>query len=702
MLLRMEEMDAAPLPRLPRLLLAAAGLVLLATWVASMSVADGRLCSAVPLYCGLALSLLLAVAAMVAGLRPARPTLLCLLGILAGLYFLLRCLAGDALSEIWREMPHLLGAFVCYGAGYVLAQRGGGRALILALLVGVLANIAYLFLLHGTDLPQEITGRPAMTMAGANSRGCALLIYKNFAAIFFMVGGTVLFCRLFWAEKRGWGSYATAIVGAAGIACSFLCHSRSVYVLVPLLSVAGWLLWLIIRLYGNRRIGWGTVLTGIALFVGIASAVGDIFMGDSFVRRMLEVDTHLRTHIWGYICNILPDVPWCGYGAGEAQWRIVPFFHEWQTPNYAHNEYLQAWVEYGIVGLVLMVSILGSHLAAGFWKLASEDLPQERRALIAACMLLLFAFAGCAVFEFVWHSMALAGLTAFACGMLASPVPNRGESLFVRKNWAAGSRPPLRPVRFAGRGLTACSCVAALTLASGCLGFAWRLLPAWQAQWQYNALCRAGASEGERVEFLERAVESYPDPRLADHYVRLRPPAGRADDLARMERVLRLALAANPRELFTVVMLVDVLGRQGKCAEAEALMRDTYAPGGQDGTCLTNWPGYYAQNLLIWGRAKMREGDFGSALSMMDYAFAMQSHGVWFAPNTLWRGGEKTWEEGYKRKDIRDFAEACRIEAATMRAVGVEKDDSWQLPLRPGGAPALYERWGNHPKDKKH
>ncbi len=693
MLTGMNELNSG---RPGRILWALAAVLLLLVWFASISLDDDRLCSSVPLSFGYAAVVLLGIAGMVAGARLPRPTLTCLFGLAAGLYFLLRCLSGDILSEIWRELPLILAAFVCYGAGFLMAQRQGGRALTVALALGVLGNVAFLFLLREQLVPLEATGRPAMSLAGANTPRCALFTYPNFVAMFLMVAGAVLVFRPFWTGWRSWVSLLSVAVGILGLVCSFLCDSRAVYGLPPVLLLIAWVLWAIIRLYSSKNVGWGLVLSGIALFVGIGVLLGEFLIGDSLLRELLAVDTHGRTGLWGTILHLLPQVPWYGHGAGATQWQLLPVIKAHGMPNYAHNDYLQAWMDYGIVGLGLMLAVLLSHLSAGFWSLASEDIDRRRRALVAASMFILLAFAGCAVFDFVWHHAALVGLSAFACGALASPIPCRPEPLFRRRKWAAGYRPSLRPVRYLGKVGTALCCVVCTFLAAGCAFFGWRLLPAWKAQWEYNALWHARVPQEERAEFLERVMEFYPDPELVDHYVTLSPPAGREDNVARREGMMRRALETNPHQLYTVLMLVDLLGREGRPEEAEALMRDHFRPGGQDKTGLANWPAYYGRNLLMWGRLCMEQGDHGSALSMMEYALNIWGHvGDFRVPERVAKVGRA------RNKAMNVYLAARRVDVDMLRAVGVQKDDSWKQPLRPGGQPALYERWGNEPHSRK-
>ncbi len=672
-------------------LLTVAGGLLALLWVASMSVVDGNACTAVPACMGLAAVLLLAVVAMVMGQRPARPTPTFLLGLGAGLYFLLRCAASDSVVEVWREQAVLLGAFVFYGAGWMFARRRGSAALSAVLAVAVLVNILYFFLMRNPDVGLEWAGRPTVSLVGENTRGVTLFVYKNFAGIFLMLAGAVLLLRPLWVGWRVRGALFGALVGLAGMVCACFCGTRAVLLMLPLLLLGGSLLGFVIRLYSGKNVGWlWPLATGLTALVALI-AVCDLFLGNTLVERITSIDTHLRTQIWRDICRVAPDAPWYGYGTGASQWMIVPIFHEWQTPNFAHNEYLQAWCDYGVVGAVLMLLVLVAHLSSGFWKLASEELSVERRVLTAMAMLLLAMMACCAVVDFVWHSFALAGMTAFACGVLASPAPRRDEPFWHRRNWAKGSRPPMRPVRVLGKPGSALACMGCIALASACLWLGWRLCPAWQAQWEYNEACRNHAPTTLRRQMLLQVMPEYPDAGIADHYVML-PREGEPWDWRKLETLLRLALKSNPRQLFVVTMLVDTLDYQDRYAEAEALMREKYLPGGQRGTMLTAWPAYYAVNLLRWGKYMMAQGELEAALSMMSYALRMEQHTM-IIPDTLHRPG-RTWEEPRLSPRWLNFLSSCRADVRAMRAVGVEPDDSWQQAMYPGGPTALYARWG--------
>ncbi len=689
MLTAMEDVKTA---RLGRILWAAAGVLLLLVWIASMPLDDDRLCSPVPVCFGLAVVLVLGGIGMVAGARPARPTLTCLLGLGAGLYFFTRCLYGDMLSEVVRELPLICSAFVFYGSGYLMAQRRGGMALSLALSLAVLLNVVCFFLLQGESIPIEATGRPSVSLAGDNRPSCTLFTYPNFSAMFLMLAGGVLVCRPLWTGWKGWWEFVAALVGMVGMACSCLCGSRSVVALFPLMLVTAWMLWVIIRLYCAKKLGYGVVISGVVLLVGILVLLGELLVGKFLWLQILSVDTDGRSDLWGLIYSMLPQVPACGNGPGATAWQLVTVYTGWRLPNYAHNDYLQAWVDYGVVGVVLVVSVVLAHLVSGFWSLAAEDVSSERRGLVASCILVVLSLACCAALDFVWHSIALVGLTAFACGVLAAPVPVRREPWFRRRRWAAGHQPPLCPVRFMGMPGAALCCVGCMSLAVVCGGFACRLFPGWRAQWEYNALCQSGAGNEERMAFLERVMPLYPDPELVDHYVTLRPPAQRGENDACKEKMLRWALQSNPHQLFTTVMLADVLSRTGRCAEAEELMRSQYTEDGMPSAFCANWPAYYGMNLLRWGKQRMEQGDHGSALSMMEYALHMWGHADAFRQ----RRGSRV-----RLRATNSYVAARRVDVDMLHAIGTEKNDAWKMPMHPGGRPALYARWENVPHNHK-
>lgn len=664
-----------------------AGVLLALLWVFSMSGVDAHAFSSFPVCVVLVVVLLLVLGGLLAGQRVVSMSWLGWLSLLVGGYFLLRCMFSYAVVDSWCETVLILGAFVYYVAGVYAAQSRGYTPLFCVLGGALLLNMLAFAVVRQPWFCLEWTGRAPQTFAGANSLPTTLFVYKNFAGVFMCVGGVLVGIWGIWM-KRGLLRWVFIFLALASLGVSFMCGTRAVYLVVPCMLVAGWLQYVLCHIWADRKLGSVHFIAGLALLLMAGLAVYEFFFGGELASLITGADSHLRYLIWSAICEVLPSVPVIGHGANAMQWEIVPYYNEWQLPNYAHNEYLQAWVDYGPVGVVLMLGVVLAHVVRGFICLGEELVEPHRKVLVVACSLVLVSLSVYALVDFPWHSYALVAFTAFAAGVLASPFPHQASALLGRRNWAAGHAPVVRVVvqKWPGRVLLI-GLACGLGIISGRL--AYRLWHPWEAQWAYNDLCntRVDPRGDARRDFIARLMPLYPSPALADTYFMLPPYA---PDLAEREQLLKTALKANPRQLFTLTMLVDVLVAQHKHAEAEQLMRESYAGESMPASLLNNWPAYYAYNLLMWGRYEMQQGNHARALSLMDYALKMNSVSrIHF--NVIWRSGAQPWREhGGIKPELPQQIRVAKQDVHMLRLICPQPDDSWQLPAQPGGRPALY------------
>lgn len=665
-----------------------AGWLLAVLWIFSMSGVDCHAFSSYPVCIALSAVLLLVLAGMLAGLRLVRMSLTGWFSLMAGGYFLVRCLNSYSVVDSWCETVLILGAFVYYVAGIYCAQNQSYRGIVAVLAAALVLNLLAFWAAPQPWFELSWTGRAAQTPAGANTVPTTLFVYKNFAGVFMCVAGCALGLWAAW-KSHGVARVLLLLLSACSVICSFACGTRASYLTLFLCIVGIWLFSLLKALLANRRLGVGIVGFGFILFVALVVALYDFFFGHHLVASFSDVNSHLRYLIWSSVFEILPRVPEWGFGANATQWEIVPFYDEWHLPNYAHNEYLQLWVDYGPVGVSLACVLLLLHVVQGGRCVASEEAGENRRMAASMAMLILVPVAVYALVDFPWHSFAFLSMCSFACGVLASPFRYAQGSLFSSRKWAAGCRPPVVGIRaqhWPGRVLLIGGAVLLLLLSSR---FVLVLRPAWHAQWEYNELCAPGrdADGNQRRALIAGLMPRYPSPALADTYFMLPPCAG---DLQRRERLLKQALSANPKQLFTVVMLVDVLGEQGKCREAEMLMRQMYEGDGMKCACLANWPAYYAFNLLRWGREEMRKGNHGVALSMFEYALKMNEKSR-ISFSVTYRKGPQPWKEyGGIKPGLPALLQTTRRDVSMLRMIGARPDDSWQQPMEPGGKPALY------------
>lgn len=664
----------------------AASCLLFLMWIAGMSMFDSNACSSFPLVCAMGMVALLVLSAMSFGGRAVRLSHLNWTALAVGGYFMVRCANSYATAESLVDSVLILCGVLFYVAGIYAAHARGIGKTVFCLGVAVGLNIVAFFLFREHLIPMEWTGRPRYGFSGENAVPVTLFVYKNFAAAFLCWGGVCLLgCALWCAFGRCLRLFL--VLSALGsMALSFCCGARDVYVMLPLLLAFLWCMHVVNTLYRNEKTGGLTWLCGAVLFVGGSILVYEFLFSGEAYKTLMSTDTHLRSLIWLNICHEAPAAPLWGFGAGASHWGIVHRFGEWATPNYAHNEYLQAWMDYGILGVSGTVLLLVSHSVTAFRQLASEHISAERRVLVSLSLLTIVAWAVCAVADFPWHHFSLVAVTAFALGIAASPYPHTKKSFFSRRRWADNEVLPVRVQGHWGRGVLALLCVASAVYA-GFLGT--RLCRAWGAQWEYSAMFRTDGDDAtRRLDLLGNLLPEYPDSALMDQYYRF--PL-KISDRPRQEKLLNIVLAANPRQLYAVTMLADVLTREGRYEESERLLREKYVGDGMPFRCVMNWPSFYTANLLLWGRDELRKGHAAKAYSLLDYALNICSHPGYGLGFRLAYRGNAPWcvSRTYKSwvQDLRKSAESdCRL----LRMLGIEKDDSWMLPPASGGKPALY------------
>lgn len=667
-----------------------AALILAVLWIASMTMVDPMAYSITPYLAGLGVVILVWAVSLLCGYKTVRLRFVSWLSLAAGGYFLVRCLMSYSVVESWREAGVIIGCFVFYIAGIYAGPGKSSRWIMGTLLAALAINLVSLwFTQNGSALPWSL--RPEFGVCGPTVGSHALFTYKNYAGFFLITAGLLPLCSL--ACRRGFRmrDVLCAALGVAAVAFSFFTGTRTVLILLPILLVFIWLLRLMVHLAENRRISILMVLMGIAIFLGIAIVLYDLCFEHTIVNTILNTDTHLRTMAWKIACQVAPGGGWTGYGACASQWEIVQQFNDWCTPNMLHNEYLQAWLDYGTTGISLMGGILLLHFTVGFRQLASENVDTERRTKATMALLYLLGASIYAICDYGWHQPALAAASAFCCGILASPYPRRPfRWREIGRNWAPGSRPSLVPVQAQG-------IWAKLLLVAVGAAMLWELVqtglhtaPAWVASWQYNSMMHKTTPLPQRLALLRGTHTTYPDSKIIDYYVLHPMPPG--DVIDEVEPMLRRTLEANPRQVFMSIMLADVVARDGRYEEAEHILRAAYDGDGAP-SCRTNsWTFFYAYNLVRWGQQKMHQGDFPTALSMLEYGLAVSKHGGTF-PNTACRTGYKPWEKGYTVGIRNTVFTSAASDARMLRSLGIEPDHSWQQPLEEGGKPALYRRY---------
>lgn len=658
-----------------------AALLLALIWIASMSMTDINAYSYLPTLAGLIVVILLALSAMIRGARAVQLSWLAWCSLAIGGYFLGRCLCSFDVVSSWREAGLILCCGVFYVAGIYAAQGRSLKPVVGVLLAAVLLNMAFFFLMRYTDVPMEWTGRPAFGPGGENHRPVTLFVYKNHAGSFLILAGMLLVAAALWSVRgKALRTLLLAVLGVAAVVLSDSCGTRAVLVLAPFMAVLGWILWIALKIHDEDTVSVGVILSGFIILSGIGFGVCALFFDKELMSWAMHIDSNDRYRIWGECCRFLHDAPLWGYGADAVPWLLVSCFEKVAAViNFAHNEYLQVWVDYGLIGLGGMLIILFAHMVRGGLILLSPQTTAAQRRLTALALLCLCGWAAVSFVDFYWHQAAIASMSAFSAGALASPYPvmRRGRLCRVQAQGAAGKG----TLAMAGCCIVAC-----------CAWLCSLFVPAWEQQWTFNRLSAeaADADGAQRLSIINGLLPQYPSHRLLDTAYTLPGQTPWPEE----EQLLKRVLEANPRQIYMVAMLGRLYTEQSRYAEAEALYRRSFAGDGLPRMQNTSWPAFYFYNLILWGQDCWVRGDMPGAYSRMSYALNMLSNAhlpIVYTARYCYDAWSATPEQQAYWKT---YLAARKQDVALFKALGVQPDDSWMQPMEPGGKPALYRRYG--------
>ncbi len=211
--------------------------------------------------------------------------------------------------------------------------------------------------------------------------------------------------------------------------------------------------------------------TVVALLVGAAGLIAIVLLGPGFVRSAYETlaaPWHARVEpatpsaapppaavasvqgrlaIWRNTLAMVRDNPVLGVGLGNHSVRypayaraavVDPLWGTRSQLDYAHNEYLQAWAELGIVGLALLLW-LGTAIAA-LLRGAYQDVPTlsaSHLSMAAAAGLL--GIAVDAAFSFPFRRAVPPLVAAVYLGLLASRARHRTVTTPAWAKWLAAA-----------------------------------------------------------------------------------------------------------------------------------------------------------------------------------------------------------------------------------------------------------------------
>ncbi len=248
---------------------------------------------------------------------------------------------------------------------------------------------------------------------------------------------------------------AIALSPAAGLPLRLLAGYSVLVALAPLYltqSRSGWIgtaagLVATIALMGLRHGVRRFLVRLLVTPVALAGAGALVWMASPMVQtRVAEaLAGNIRLNLWRDTWRMILDQPWLGWGPAAFRWVYPHYWFNMSSfldPEFAHNDYLQTWAEYGVVGLVLLVGALA--VGAGRLLVHLRRVESERSAtLIIAFLGALAATAAHAAFDYNFHIYGNVQVLVMMAG-LAAGTQDRGEESVAAtrsaaRRWIAGA-----------------------------------------------------------------------------------------------------------------------------------------------------------------------------------------------------------------------------------------------------------------------
>jgi O-antigen ligase len=227
-----------------------------------------------------------------------------------------------------------------------------------------------------------------------------------------------------WAVERGdkpirWLAVGLAVLAVAGIGVA---RSRAGILLIAPALLGAMLVILrgAARKPERRRLGFAfgaVALAGVAL-------TGALWGGDIAQRFEDRAENEMRLNVLPAVLELAETYAPYGSGIGsfDPAYRVIEPVEAVGTHflNHAHNDYAEVWVEAGVAGAVVVIGFLVWAAIAGFriWSAPARGGAINRAATVVILLLVIHSLV-----DYPLRTLALAGLFAFACALIAAPTP---------------------------------------------------------------------------------------------------------------------------------------------------------------------------------------------------------------------------------------------------------------------------------------
>lgn len=339
---------------------------------------------------------------------------------------------------------------------WLSGSRWGGLAFLLGL-SGLMVFNAY-----GAWLQYQAPGWTWLAVIHPNEEHLSgLFFHRNYFACLMGAGGLLLAAFAVWGTGDRYWRWLFGLFSLLGFGAVAVAQSRGALIAMGGGVLAFGLTSAITAMRVKRR--WrGTIVIGTLVLTMASLIAGGVLLQKTLGQRGYDGDVNLalssngRTESLWLAIKVGQDAPLIGHGARAFEYESIPRWESsslWQGTgnlNFVHNEWGQAFADYGLIGFGLLVAIAFSHLIAMVWqilKLNGRDVVGKGPSsmwpgwLVGAASLCVFMIIQ-SNFSFIFHFPVILFLVATTLGFASSASFGRpgllrwrlpgGESMLVR------------------------------------------------------------------------------------------------------------------------------------------------------------------------------------------------------------------------------------------------------------------------------
>ena len=309
----------------------------------------------------------------------------------------------DLMLILPSALLYLVAAYGLTGVNGVSVRQGMARVVIALMLLNLGAALMQIGGYEGYSLSRIFAPASVTKESGVTGMYTYYGSFANFAVV----------AGLLCLSLGTWGRFVLAVrggfllLGALSIGLAVWSQSRSsaVSLLMALAVFTALVLMSLSKQREQVKRRARIVIMTCALLGLVAGVAGGVWVfkeranNESVVGVEMMFDSGVRMPFWSMAAEQWADHPIVGAGSRSYSYES---FRYWSpnlptgeaNPEFAHNEYLQLLADYGLIGLMLVLTLFAGHFAVGFKRIQTLSVQVGEDGLVTGSNAMALAIAG--------------------------------------------------------------------------------------------------------------------------------------------------------------------------------------------------------------------------------------------------------------------------------------------------------------------